>query len=72
MQFDQERSNVSFKTFNFIFYVAVLIMVVLLIMDSCCNQFSGYCFQNTRTIVQPGSLDAEAGVYAMAFDLSGR
>lgn len=32
---------------------------------------SGYCFQQTQTIVQPGSLDAEAGIYAAAFDLSG-
>lgn len=58
---------------------------------------TGYCFQNSNTIVQPGidyyyyspivsylrclpplflhligSLDAEAGIYAAAFDLSGR
>jgi pleiotropic regulator 1 len=33
---------------------------------------TGYCFQRTETIVQPGSLDAEAGIFAMAFDLSGR
>jgi pleiotropic regulator 1 len=33
---------------------------------------TGYCFQKTKTIVQPGSLEAEAGVYAMSFDLSGR
>eukprot|EP01036_Dinobryon_divergens_P025905 gene25905-34498_t len=32
---------------------------------------TGYCFQNSNTIVQPGSLDAEAGIYAAAFDLSG-
>lgn len=32
---------------------------------------TGYCFQKTRTIVQPGSLDAEAGIYASSFDLSG-
>jgi pleiotropic regulator 1 len=32
---------------------------------------SGYCFQKTETIVQPGSLDAEAGIFASAFDLSG-
>lgn len=32
---------------------------------------TGYCFQKTQTIVQPGSLDAEAGIYACAFDLSG-
>jgi len=32
---------------------------------------TGYCFQDAQTIVQPGSLDAEAGIYAAAFDLSG-
>ena len=32
---------------------------------------SGYCFQKTETVVQPGSLDAEAGIYASSFDLSG-
>eukprot|EP01039_Chlorochromonas_danica_P000907 gene908-989_t len=32
---------------------------------------SGYCFQKSQTIVQPGSLDAEAGIYAASFDLSG-
>mmetsp|Transcript_12283 Transcript_12283/g.12683 ORF Transcript_12283/g.12683 Transcript_12283/m.12683 type:complete len:483 (+) Transcript_12283:19-1467(+) len=32
---------------------------------------SGYCFQRTQTIVQPGSLDAEAGIFASTFDLSG-
>ena len=32
---------------------------------------TGYCFQRTQTIAQPGSLDAEAGVFAMTFDLSG-
>eukprot|EP01041_Mallomonas_annulata_P000907 gene907-1761_t len=32
---------------------------------------TGYCFQKTKTIVQPGSLDAEAGIFASAFDLSG-
>ncbi len=33
---------------------------------------SGYCFQKSNTIAQPGSLDAEAGIFAAAFDLSGR
>lgn len=54
---------------------------------------TGYCFQKSNTIVQPGqgslaflffsyslhlvlsiagSLDAEAGIYAASFDLSGR
>lgn len=32
---------------------------------------TGYCFQRTQTIPQPGSLDAEAGVFASSFDLSG-
>jgi len=32
---------------------------------------SGYCFQQSQTIVQPGSLDAEAGIFAAQFDLSG-
>jgi len=32
---------------------------------------TGYCFQKSATIVQPGSLDAESGIYASAFDLSG-
>ncbi len=32
---------------------------------------SGHCFQKAHTIAQPGSLDAEAGIYAAAFDLSG-
>ena len=33
---------------------------------------TGHCFQQSRSVVQPGSLDAEAGIYAAAFDLSGR
>lgn len=33
---------------------------------------TGYCFQKAATIVQPGSLDAESGIYASSFDLSGR
>jgi pleiotropic regulator 1 len=32
---------------------------------------TGYCFQKTQTIVQPGSLDAESGVFACSYDLSG-
>ena len=32
---------------------------------------TGHCFQQSQTIVQPGSLDAEAGIFASAFDLSG-
>lgn len=32
---------------------------------------TGYCFQKTQTVVQPGSLDAEAGIFACGFDMSG-
>jgi len=32
---------------------------------------TGYCFQKTETIAQPGSLDAENGIYTAAFDLTG-
>jgi len=32
---------------------------------------TGYCFQKSSTIPQPGSLDAECGIYAAGFDLSG-
>lgn len=32
---------------------------------------SGYCFQKTETVAQPGSLDAENGVFAAEFDLTG-
>lgn len=32
---------------------------------------SGYCFQETQTRVQPGSLESEAGILASAFDLTG-
>ena len=32
---------------------------------------TGYCFQKAETVVQPGSLDAEAGIYASIFDLTG-
>lgn len=32
---------------------------------------TGYEFQKTETIVQPGSLDSEAGIFAMSFDRSG-
>lgn len=38
----------------------------------CFWDYSGaHCFQSEQTIVQPGSLDCEAGIYAMAFDKSG-
>lgn len=32
---------------------------------------SGYNFQQAQTIVQPGSLDSEAGIYALTYDRSG-
>ncbi|KAL7121348.1 hypothetical protein ACP275_02G176900 [Erythranthe tilingii] len=32
---------------------------------------SGHNFQQSQTIVQPGSLDSEAGIYAITYDLTG-
>eukprot|EP00941_MAST-03F_sp_MAST-3F-sp1_P004848 g4848.t1 len=32
---------------------------------------SGYCFQKEQSIVQPGSLDCEAGIFGSCFDQSG-
>ncbi|KAF7123463.1 hypothetical protein RHSIM_Rhsim12G0061000 [Rhododendron simsii] len=32
---------------------------------------SGHNFQQSQTIVQPGSLDSEAGIYACSFDVNG-
>lgn len=32
---------------------------------------TGYNFQKVQTIVQPGSLDSEAGLYCLTFDHSG-
>lgn len=32
---------------------------------------TGYCFQQTETVAQPGSLDAENGIFAAQFDLTG-
>ncbi|KAJ1675198.1 pre-mRNA-splicing factor prp46 [Spiromyces aspiralis] len=32
---------------------------------------SGYCFQKTQTVVQPGSLDSEAGIFVSTFDRTG-
>lgn len=32
---------------------------------------TGYRFQHVDTIVQPGSLEAEGGIFAASFDLSG-
>ncbi len=36
-----------------------------------CDWKTGYCFQEQRTIVQPGSLESEAGILASTFDLTG-
>lgn len=32
---------------------------------------SAHCFQSAQTVVQPGSLNCEAGIYGLAFDKSG-
>ncbi|CAH9085651.1 unnamed protein product [Cuscuta epithymum] len=32
---------------------------------------SGHNFQQSQTVVQPGSLESEAGIYAMAYDVTG-
>lgn len=32
---------------------------------------SGHCYQQDETIVQPGSLESEAGILAMSFDVTG-
>ncbi|OIT20755.1 PREDICTED: protein pleiotropic regulatory locus 1-like [Nicotiana attenuata] len=32
---------------------------------------SGHNFQQSQTIVQPGSLDSEAGIYALTYDMTG-
>lgn len=32
---------------------------------------TGYNFQRLQALVQPGSMDSEAGIFAMAFDQSG-
>ncbi|OMP07914.1 hypothetical protein COLO4_06938 [Corchorus olitorius] len=32
---------------------------------------SGHYFQQAQTIVQPGSLDSEAGIYALSYDVTG-
>ncbi|KAI8321052.1 WD40 repeat-like protein [Martensiomyces pterosporus] len=32
---------------------------------------SGYCFQEAETVVQPGSLDSEAGIFCSTFDRTG-
>merc|ERR550537_2124935 len=32
---------------------------------------SGNCFQQQQTVVQPGSLDSEAGLFASTFDSTG-
>jgi pleiotropic regulator 1 len=46
---------------------AVLCFVLLRFWDYT----TGYGYQNEQTRVQPGSLDAEAGIYAMSFDVTG-
>ncbi len=32
---------------------------------------TGYSFQEAQSAAQPGSLDSEAGIYALSFDMSG-
>ena len=32
---------------------------------------SGHCYQQVDPLVQPGSLESEAGVYASSFDMTG-
>jgi len=32
---------------------------------------TGYNFQRTQSLVQPGSMDSEAGIFSMTYDLSG-
>ncbi|KAG0458069.1 hypothetical protein HPP92_023226 [Vanilla planifolia] len=32
---------------------------------------SGHCFQQAQAVVQPGSLDSEACIYALSYDISG-
>jgi pleiotropic regulator 1 len=32
---------------------------------------SGHNYQQAQTIVQPGSLDSEAGIYALSYDITG-
>ena len=32
---------------------------------------SGHCFQQEESLIQPGSLESESGIYAAAFDNSG-
>lgn len=32
---------------------------------------SGFCFQREQTKAQPGSIDSEAGIFALTFDQSG-
>ncbi|KAJ1924033.1 pre-mRNA-splicing factor prp46 [Coemansia sp. S17] len=36
-----------------------------------CDRKGGHCFQETETIVQPGSLDSEAGIFCSTFDQTG-
>merc|ERR1712118_389917 len=32
---------------------------------------TGHCFQQLLSVVQPGSLDCEAGIFASSFDITG-
>ena len=57
-----------------------LLLLVLLLLSSAgadngslwmWDWTSGNCFQQQDSIVQPGSLESEAGIYACAFDISG-
>ncbi len=49
-----------------------LLTAIHVVCDRFWDYTTGYGFQNEVTRVQPGSLDAEAGIYAMAFDQTGR
>lgn len=35
------------------------------------DYLSGNCFQQGKTIAQPGSLESEAGIFAMSYDQTG-
>eukprot|EP00850_Spirogloea_muscicola_P002860 SM000011S19038 [mRNA] locus=s11:580984:585037:+ [translate_table: standard] len=37
----------------------------------CWDWKSGHNYQQAQTVVQPGSLDSEAGIYALSFDMTG-
>ena len=50
-------------------------MKLLIVADNGSMYFwdwkTGYNFQRTQASVQPGSLDSEAGMFSMTFDMSG-